>query len=120
MRTKFETYLLMRLMSYYRCVKGVKSIYHEGYDSSKGKCPEVKGINRRVDDSETDKTTKELIASIKKKFIGLEDRSRRSNLCLDDFKEKTKETWEKSEKVVNNFVKAKLRMQSRKYYNEII
>ena len=62
-------------------------------------------IDRRVEESKLDKTTEDVVSSIKKKLADSEDQSSRNNICLDAIQELTCKTWEKSESIVKNFAK---------------
>ena len=44
-------------------------------------------IDRRVEESKLDKTTEDVVSSIKKKLADSEDQSSRNNICLDAIQE---------------------------------
>ena len=44
-------------------------------------------IDRRVEESKLDKTTEDVVSSIKKKLANSEDQSSRNNICLDAIQE---------------------------------
>ena len=56
----------------------------------------LEDIDSRVEDIKLDQITKDLVTKAKKKLADSEDRSRRSNVRFDGFREETNETWEES------------------------
>ena len=56
----------------------------------------LEDIGSRVEGIKLDQITKDLVTKAKKKLADSEDRSRRSNVRFDGFREETNETWEES------------------------
>ena len=71
----------------------------------------VENIDRRIKKIKLDEITENFVRKTKKKLTDLEECSRWNNLHIDGFQKEVNETWEKSERIIANFMEEKLKIE---------